>query len=120
MAVVKGDGQGKKAQDQHQHLLQQQAPKLADSPTKAPEPWPEGAHTFVQFAGVVVVHDARGIEQLTDRAALGNPLGDHGLTVMSIVLDGGWFDITAMGRVLGSEVARTYRVPLTNVRSARR
>lgn len=114
MAAVKGDGQGKKAQDQH--LLQQKA----DPPPKSPDPWPEGAHTFVQFDGVVVVHDSRGVEQLTDRAALGNPLGDHGLSVMSIILDGDWFEITAMGRVLGSDVARSYRVPLTNVRSARR
>jgi hypothetical protein len=118
MAAVKGDGQGKKAQDQH--LLQQNAARLPDQPVKAPDPWPEGAHTFVQFDGVVVVHDSRGVEQLTDRAALGNPLGDHGLSVMSIILDGDWFEVTAMGRVLGSDVARTYRVPLTNVRSARR
>lgn len=91
-------------------------------------PWPAlpvYVYTFVQFAGVVVVHDSRGIEQLADRAKVGQLLGDHGLEVSSIVLDGDWFEITAHHpsqqqppATFASRVV--YRVPVSNVRSARR
>jgi hypothetical protein len=67
---------------------------------------------FVQFGGLVVVHDIRDMEELTDRATVGKPLGPHGHTVKSIHLDGAWFAIRTDGR--------NYLVPVENVRSARK
>jgi hypothetical protein len=101
-------------------LTKQAEPRTAALVRRAPDPWPEGAHTFVQFGGAVVVLDSRGGQQLADRAVLGDPFGPYGLPVMSIVLDGDWFEISTVGPAPVVETARTYRVPLTNVRSARR
>jgi hypothetical protein len=73
---------------------------------------PPDTHVFLQFAGPVVVYDTRGLEQLVDRATVGKPIWREGDLVDSITLASGWFDVVA-GKW-------TYRVPLTNVRSARR
>jgi hypothetical protein len=67
---------------------------------------------FVQFNGPTVVVDDRGMEELTDRARLGQPLGPHGRVVDSIVLRGQWVEITAAGC--------EYLVPAANIRSVRR
>lgn len=74
---------------------------------------PGDAYSFVQFGQVVAVADVRGMESLTDRATAGKPLGDHGAVVESILCDGQWFDIVTAG-------GKAYRVPSSNVRSARR
>lgn len=91
-----------------------QQPPPAPPPPPAPVSPPADHHTFVQFVGPVVVHDTRGCEVLADRAAVGNALGDHGWKVTAIVLAGAWFEVHVEGG------AASYRVPMTNVRSARR
>lgn len=73
-------------------------------------------HRFVQFDGDVAVLDTRAQQNLADRAAVGMPLGPYGFEVASIVLSGGWFEIVTP---TDTEM-RVYRVPVSNVRSARR
>jgi hypothetical protein len=70
------------------------------------------AHAFVQFAAAVAVFDSRGMELLVDRVLVGRPVCAGGPDVVAVVLADGWFTITA-GQ-------HAYRVPVTNVRSARR
>ena len=71
-------------------------------------------HRFVFFSGVPVpIKDVRGQEELIDRAWVGGRLGSHGHQCTAIVLLGSWFEIQ-------DESGAIYRVPVTNVGSARR
>jgi hypothetical protein len=72
----------------------------------------ESTHAFVQFRDVIAVEDSRGQEELTDRARVGLPLGPHGVAVTGIALRDGWF-------LIATE-RRSYEVPVSNIRSARR
>lgn len=75
-------------------------------------------YRFLQFAGPVAVEDSRGIEELTDRARLGNPFGPHGEPVESIELAGNWFVVKTTST--DRPEPREYRVHVTSVRMARR
>lgn len=66
---------------------------------------------FVQFQRPVEVFDSRGMLTLTDRATVGMEFGPSGVKVTLITLAGLWFTIVT---------DREYRVPATNVSSARK
>lgn len=75
-------------------------------------PTSDPTFSFVQFHGVIAVEDTRGQEELTDRARVGLALGPHGPKVTGIALVDGWFTVATE--------MRSYEVPVSNVRSARR
>jgi hypothetical protein len=71
------------------------------------------AYRFIQLGWPIAVTGTRGEEEYSDvRMTVGINVCSHGEPVSSITLAGSWFDVVA-----GS---RAYRVPMTNVRSARR
>lgn len=77
-------------------------------------------YELVSFAKAVPVIDTRGSEELSDRAVLGAGFGSHGYPVAAIALAGSWFVVTTRGvGASGSVEEREYRVPVTNVTSAR-
>ena len=81
------------------------------------------AHRQVDFVKAVPMHDERGMEVRIDRAIVGRSVNrESAAKVASIVLDGDWFEVlvaTGTEATTGA-MARTYRVPLSNVVSAER
>lgn len=80
-------------------------------------------YRIVDFVKALPMHDERGMEVRIDRAIVGRSVNrESAAKVASIVLDGGWFAVTvATGpEATTGAVARTYRVPLSNVVSAER
>ena len=74
---------------------------------------PPDEYRFIQLGWPIAVTGTRGEEEYSDvRMTVGVNVCSHGEPVTSITLSGTWFEVQAGWR--------TYRVPLTNVRSARR
>jgi hypothetical protein len=70
------------------------------------------SYKFLQLVYPIAVLDRRSGEQTSDtRFTVGIPVCHDGDPVTLIAASGQWFDVTA---------GRVYRVPMTNVRSARR
>ena len=76
---------------------------------------PVDAYSFIELADVITVFDSRGNEQYSDRRfTVDRAVCSGGSRVTGITRAAdGWFDV-AVGD------GRTYRVPVTNVRGARR
>ena len=84
---------------------------LPAAPTNPIKPIDE--YRFIQLGWPIAVTGTRGEEEYSDvRMTVGVNVCSHGEPVTGITLTGTWFEVQAGGR--------TYRVPLTNVRSARR
>lgn len=107
---------------------QREAAGVAVSKPSAPPVPALDTYRMVDFVKAVAMRDDRGMEVRVNRVRQGAPVDrESPMKVISIVLNGTWFDITTQVHVVDTAAGHatvstpwTYRVHVTNVVSAER
>jgi hypothetical protein len=94
--------------------------QVDQKPSTVPAPAAD-AYRMVDFVRAVAMHDDRGQEVRVNRVRLGGSVDrESPEKVVSIVLNGAWFDIATNGSGEKTRDNRCYRVHVTNTVSAER